>query len=234
MVRFVNDNVIPLAGLSSGFLHGLKDSLHHHPTTAPSPVPLMTHSPKTHSRTTSIASRDGFDSLALDNPDVVEELRRLITTFLFAESIDGISADAQIFLKKPHSTPWCSPEIFWSDIDYAVPLLSKIIDKHESTDGESRKWVIDAFHAENDEMVGEKGRLWFDECWVPTQNSSASTRSIKTIEDGVAKEESDSVFEYRSAVVAGSEHNYLIDPAYGASEAWLQRVRAAFPLPEEV
>jgi hypothetical protein len=182
-----------------------------------------------------MASRDGLVGLALNDPVVVDELRQLITTYLFAESIDGISADAQIFLKKPHLGNWCSPSIFWSDIDYAVPLLSRAIEEQGAADGIRQKWLIDAFHAEMDEMVGEKGRIWFDECWTPTQTSTASKSGAKTIiPDGEEEHNTEKPFEYKSAVVPGSEHNYLMDPVYGASDVWLQRVRESFPLPEEV
>jgi hypothetical protein len=181
-----------------------------------------------------MASRDGLVGLALNDPDVVDELRQLITTYLFAESMDGISADAQIFLKKPHLGTWCSPSIFWSDIDHAVSLLSKTIDEEGAAGGTRRKWLIDAFHAEMDEMVGEKGRIWFDECWTPTRTCSTRTSGAKTIPDGEEEAMPEKPFEYKSAVVPGSEHNYLMDPAYGASDVWLQRVRESFPLPEEV
>jgi pimeloyl-ACP methyl ester carboxylesterase len=235
VARFVNDNVIPLAGMSSGFIHGLKGSLNHHSTTSPAPIPLAPDSPTTLSRTVSGVSPDGHDSLALNDPDVVSELRQLITTYLFAESMDGISADAQIFLKKPQSVTWCSSSIFWSDIDYAVPLLSKIIDEQGPAVESSRNWLIDAFHAEKDEMVGEKGRLWFDECWKSARNPSTSMRSANTIIPEV-REEDDTrrSFEYKSTVVTGSDHDFLMDAAYGASNIWLQRVREAFPSPEEV
>jgi pimeloyl-ACP methyl ester carboxylesterase len=238
LVRFVNDNVIPLAGMSSGFIHGLKGSLHYLPSTLPAPVPLAPDSPNTLSCTasrTSMASRDGLVGLALNDPVVVDELRQLITTYLFAESIDGISADAQIFLKKPHLGTWCSRSIFWADIDNAVPLLSRTINEQGAADGTRRKWLIDAFHAEMDEMVGEKGRIWFDECWTSTQTSTASKSGAKRMTpDGEEEDSTEKPFEYKSAVVPGSEHNYLMDPAYGASDVWLQRVRESFPLPEEV
>jgi len=48
-------------------------------------------------------SNEGYKSLELNDPYVVNDLRKYITQFLFAESMDGISADAQLFLKKPRS-----------------------------------------------------------------------------------------------------------------------------------
>lgn len=156
---------------------------------------------------------------------MVDELRRHIMTFLFAESIDGISADAQIFLKRPHSIPWCSPSIVWTDIDCVPILLSKIIDEEAALQAKSRRWSIDAFHAEHDHMVGEKGRQWFDSCWISSALTSLPQSGAQPTQKG---------YEYRSELVKGTDHDYLTDPAFGASEVWLQRVREACPVPVEV
>lgn len=164
--------------------------------------------------------------MALDNPAVVEEMRKLILTYLFAEVLDGIGADAQLFLKKPHSTPWCAG-IFWSDVDYVVPLLLKIVQEDNTSNEEGRKWTVDAFHAETDHMVGEKGRLWFDSCWAPAQSLAHSPKS--TDAPNVDNSQSNNSLEYRSQIVPGSDHDYLMDPMFGAAEQWLQRVREAFP-----
>ncbi|KAF2244486.1 hypothetical protein BU26DRAFT_435448 [Trematosphaeria pertusa] len=216
LARFVNDNVVPLAGMSSGFLQGLKGTLNQS-TPAPAPVPLTPFT-TTLSRTDSIASRGEHPGLALNDPDVVEELRKEILAYLFAECMDGISADAQLFLKKPHTLSWCSPSMLWSDTDDFVLLLSKLISE-EGTGKESRTWTIDAFHAEDDNMIGEKGKQWFDNCWQPEKPSTASAHSTETPPVR---------YEFRSKVVKGTDHNYLMDPAFGVSEVWLERVRASW------
>ncbi|KAF2262762.1 hypothetical protein CC78DRAFT_545501 [Lojkania enalia] len=227
MAKFVNTNVMPLAGLSSSFIHGIMDSFHYS-TPPPAPVPLTP--TNTVSRSASICSLDRPDVLNLDDQKVVEQLRRLILEYLYAESIDGVSEDAKLFLKKPSSIQWCSPSIFWSDIDYAVPLLSKLIQEASGNGQIQRKWTIDTFHAQADNMVGEKGRIWFDQCW----RNPSSTPSIDHVGTQTVGTEREPSFEYRSEIVRGSEHNYLMDPAYGAAEKWLQRVREAFPQIEEV
>jgi hypothetical protein len=224
LARFVNNNVIPLAGLSSGFLHSLKDSFHLS-TPTPAPVPL---SPTPMSRASSVKGLP--HGLDLDDPSVVEEMRQLITTYLFAENTDGVSADAQLFLKKPHSTPWCSG-IFWSDIDYVVPLLRKMIQEDHNDSEDGRRWLVDAYHAETDNMIGERGRLWFDKCWTPATSSPSSSNGQSP---AVGGEGSKNSLEYRSEIVPYTDHNYIMDPGFGCSERWLERVREAFPQKEEV
>ncbi|KAF2655882.1 hypothetical protein K491DRAFT_598093 [Lophiostoma macrostomum CBS 122681] len=219
LARFVNNNVIPLADLSSAFLHRLKDSFRHS-TSAPAPVSL---SPKPMSRASS--TKGVAPGLDLDDPAVVDEMRQLITTYLFAENTDGISADAQLFLKKPHSTPWHSG-IFWSDIDHVVPLLRKIILEDQDRKEDGRRWLVDAYHAETDSMVGARGRVWFDNCWSSGSSDAQSP--------AVGEERSRNSLEYRSETVPYTDHNYIMDPGFGCSERWLERVREAFPQNEEV
>ncbi|KAF2795539.1 hypothetical protein K505DRAFT_373824 [Melanomma pulvis-pyrius CBS 109.77] len=222
VAKFVNKNVIPLVGLSGSLLEGMKAPWFH------SNAPPETVSPtlsNMRSRTPSISSHEATHSLALDNPRVVEELRRHVMTFVFAESVDGISEDAQLFLKRPRSIPWCSPSIAWTDIDGVPVLLSKIIDEEAALQSKSRRWSFDAFHAEHDHMVGEKGRHWFDRCWTPSAPTNSPQSEAQLAQKG---------YEYRSQTVKGTDHDFLMDPAFGASEVWLQRVRQACPLPVEV
>lgn len=139
----------------------------------------------------------------LDDDDVIEEMRQAITNTTFSEAMDGMSADAQLFLGK---VPWCSPGMVWSDIDHLVPFLSKVL---QDEDRLLSSLKIDVFHAEQDNMVGKKGSQWFDNCW-DTQTST---------------------YHYSSETVKGADHDYLLDPALGASASWLQRVRDAVPRP---
>lgn len=231
VVKFVNDNVTPLAGLSGSFVQGLRDSLHRSNSSqasvsGPAPIPLTPTALSTRTRGTSLFSNDEPNELSLDDDLVVEDLRRHITSFLFAECMDGISADVQLFLRKPRSIAWCS-SVFWSDFDYAVPLISKIIDEEDGLEGFGRSWKVDTFHAQTDAMVGEKGKIWFDSCWMSHQLTPEPSGKENVQSTYLPIRNS---YRYRSVVVEGAEHNYLMDPAYGASELWLQRVRDAFPL----
>ena len=210
--------VTPLAELSGGLVHDIKGSLLRSKH-APAPIPLTPVA--AHSRTPLINSCDDFSSLELDDPEVVVELKKHIVTFLFAESVHGISADAQLFLKKPRSISWSSPTMPWSDINDAVTLLSKIIDDEVQSNRNKRRWIIHAFHAEKDNMVGERGRRWFDDCWVSPQVSPAvdDTPTQPPIH-----------YEYQSKIVPDTTHDYLMDPAFKASEKWFQQIRDSFPV----
>jgi len=226
VAKFISENVIPLAGTGEMLLHNVKGTLRRS-STSPAPVPLT--SSTSRSRAPSRSSHG--PRLNLNDPEVVEELRRHITSFVFAESSEGISADARLFLKKPRTVSWCPPSILWDDFDYAVPLLSKIISEDDRLIGSCRMWTINTFHAEEDHMIGERGRQWFDDCWT-------AARGAKSISDSMpieaATSQSPTSYVYRSEIVPGTEHNYLMDPSFGASELWLQRVREAFPTPSKV
>jgi|SRR5690242_18021740 len=226
---------MPLAGLSGGFKQGIRDSLHRSnlvsvPGSNPAPIPLTPTTMSLRMRATSLFSQDETAELSLDDTAVVEELRNHITAFLFAECMEGISADVQLFLRRPRSVAWYS-SVFWSDFDYAVPLISKIIDEEDGIDGMGRYWIIDTFHAQTDAMVGEKGKAWFDDCWMSHQSKRETSGEHSRCSSPLPLWNN---FNYQSQIVEGAEHNYLMDPAFGASETWLQRVRDAFPIPAEV
>jgi hypothetical protein len=143
--------------------------------------------------------RDVFQDIALEDPKAVDDLREHITKFVFAENVDGVSADTQLFLKR--SVPWSTPVVEWKDFDDAVQLLSKTIAEDDRLAGSNRVWSIDCFHGEHDQLVGDKGRDWFNAIWTPSQS-----------------------YQYRPVVIEGTEHDFLMDPTFGASEQWLQRV----------
>jgi hypothetical protein len=218
IAKVVNDSFMPLIGLSGSL-----------PTFFSAPAPLLT--PATlRSRALSASSHKTYnDDLDMDDPSVLKELRDYIPMFLFAECLDGVNDDVQLFLK-PHSV-WCTPSMVWSDTDHFVPLLSKIIEEDSRLDGHTRMLTIDAYHAASDVMVGEKGQRWWDACWFPGRSSTSSARSNPP---EPVQQYSHQSYEYRSEVVKGTDHNFLVDPAFGASAAWLQRVRDAIPRPVEV
>jgi hypothetical protein len=199
--KFVNQNVVPVVGLSGSLVTGFKASLQ---SSGPLPGPVaLTASNATSTPEPSNGSSGGLQDIDLDNIQVVDELRNEITKLVFAENVDGVSADTQLFLKR--TVTWRSPSIDWDDFDDAVKLLSKFISEDDRLLGSNRTWAIDCFHAENDQMVGEKGKQWFNDIWTSSQS-----------------------YKYRSCDVKGTEHNFLLDPAFGASEIWLRRVSEAW------
>ncbi|RAR03399.1 alanine racemase family protein (ISS) [Stemphylium lycopersici] len=196
--KFVNQTVVPLAGLSGAFVHGISGPLLR-PNATAAPVALPA-SPTSDTERPSGSSTGEILEIRLDDPQVVEELRKHIMKLLYAENVDGVSHDTQLFLRR--SVQWNAPGVDWNDFDDAVKLLARRISEE---DGTSRVWAIDCFQAEQDQLTGEKGKKWFNDIWVPSQS-----------------------YTFRSEDVKGTEHNFLMDPAFGASERWLQR-RVADP-----
>jgi hypothetical protein len=214
--KFINDNVLPLSGFSGSLIEGSKSSfpllnprvtVPLDPAANPCPLPSDT-------------SEEAYRDLALDDRNTVEQLREFIAQFMFAERTDGISADAQLFMRKPRSISWGSPSMQWSDMDYFVPFFSKMIGEDAKVKSRQRIWIIDAVHAESDNMVGEKGRNWFDNCWAPEGTHGSESRSPQAEDDTPHLP-----YEYRSSVVPDTDHNFVMDPRFGASELWLQKVR---------
>ncbi|KAH3917721.1 hypothetical protein HBH56_044020 [Parastagonospora nodorum] len=226
LAKAVNNNIVPLIGMSGSFVS--TNSRPIHPATTARASSASAEVPR--SPASSVGLQDSH-GLALGNPEIVKELRKHITSLLFAENLDGVSADAQLFLNRPRAVPWCSPSMLWSDVDHFVPLLSKILEEDDRLALHNRVLNIDTFHAESDHMVGEKGRQWFDECWLPGRSSTSSARS-NSFE--AVKQFTHRSYYYQSEAVKGADHDLLMDPAFGASEKWLQRVRDAVPRHVEV
>jgi hypothetical protein len=225
IAKVVNDKVVPLISLS-----GSISSPGPRSTPAPALPPSLT-SATPRSRSSSISSQGSYHGLDMEDANVLKELRNYIGMFLFAEPLDGVSDDVKLFLNQPRSVPWCSPSMVWDDVDHFVPLLSKIIEEDSRLDGHNRTLTVDAFHAASDHMVGEKGQRWWNACWIPGGSSTSSGRSNSSES---LRQYSHQSYDYRSEVVKGSDHDFLLDPAFGASEVWLQRVRDAVPRPDEV
>lgn len=203
LAKFVNGNILPLAGMSAGLstsiVNGVKDSLPQ--------VPLQPSVTREHA-----TGAGGYTELNLSAPDVLKELRTLIPTYLFAEQTSGVGHDTQLCLRKPRSIPWCTPIAPWDDFPDAIRLLAKNINGDQQMGQHWRAWNLDTFHAETDGMVGEKGRVWFDECWAGQINGSAGMGD----------------YMYNSQVVEDADHDFILDPGFGASAMWLQRVASAF------
>lgn len=205
LVKFINQEVIPLVGLSGTMINGISSPLSH---TDGDAAPVVLATPSTiGSQGTTNSPHESFQNLELDDPRAVDELRNHIAKFMFAEGVDGFSMDTQLFLKR--SVPWCASGLGWNDFDDAVQLLSKTISDDDRLTGSNRVWMIDCFHAENDQLVGEKGKEWFKGIWTPSQN-----------------------YKYRNEDVKGTEHDFLMDPKFGASKEWLQRVGKTWQTPD--
>ncbi|KZM20729.1 uncharacterized protein EKO05_0007911 [Ascochyta rabiei] len=207
LAKFVHGRIAPLAGMSAGWSSAVAGSFSSAAPLSVAPCAVGEEGGRSQQQ-----AADFHAAVDLHDADTLAHLRSLIPTFLFAEQVDGVDQDAQLCLRKPRSIPWCAAPLEWDDIDDAVRLFAKTTSRDVAQDVTAetqRRWTIDAFHAQSDGMVGAKGRVWFDACW-----SSA------------VGERGDCVYESR--VVKGADHDFILDPQFGASEAWLQRVRRAF------
>jgi pimeloyl-ACP methyl ester carboxylesterase len=203
VARWVNESVLPVVGMSTGLSASVADSLKSLvPLSNAAAVPPL--DPSTEGQRRTGNNTPGLD---LNDPMVVKELRDLIPTYLFAENIDGVSQDAQLCLHKPRSVPWSTSSRHWEGFDDAVSQLRGIVVEAQEVQG-GRKWVVDAFHAETDALVGEKGRVSFDRSWFDKETDAREQPRIT----------------YRSQVVDGSDHDFILDPQFGASERWLKCV----------
>ena len=210
LAKFVNGNILPLVGMSSGISSAVSNSIKG--TLPQSVVPEI----QTLAAATGVdrqGNDGGSNGIDMNDKRVIEELRKLIPTFLFAEGVDGAGQDTQLCLRKPRSIPWCTSLRPWDDVDDAVRQLRHIFSADEADNVGQRVWLINTFHAESDSMVGKKGQVWFDGCWKSDETATSSSHHV---------------MEYGSEVVRGSDHDFLLDPAFGASEAWLKRVGEAF------
>jgi pimeloyl-ACP methyl ester carboxylesterase len=203
VARWVNESVLPVVGMSTGLSASVADSLK-------SLVPLSNAaavSPLDPSTEGQRRTGDNTHGLDLNDPMVVKELRDLIPTYIFAENIDGVGQDAQLCLRKPRSVPWSTSSRRWEGFDDVVSQLRGIVAEAQDVQG-GRRWVVDAFHAETDALVGEKGRVSFDRSWFDKETDAREQPGIT----------------YRSQVVDGSDHDFILDPQFGASERWLKCV----------
>lgn len=210
LAQFVNGSITHVTGMSIGLSNIMASGISASQSQSVAPGAQRPSEPQVDERSTQSNLSSGVD---MNDASVIKELRNLIPTFLFAEGVEGAGQDAQLCLRKPRSIPWCHPSKHWNDFDDAVRQLCNII-REESTSNEVRRaWRIEAFHAESDSMVGKKGQAWFNGCWEG---------------DGAANFELSGALDYSSRIVNRSDHDFILDPMFGASASWLKHVRETF------
>ncbi|KAH6625300.1 Alpha/Beta hydrolase protein [Boeremia exigua] len=211
LAQFVNDSILPLTGMSAGLSSAVVNSVRSSLPQSIAPdvqIPLATQTDGTRQ-----IDNNGLNEIDLNNQAVVNELRELIPTFLFAEGVAGAGQDTQLCLRKPRSIPWCTPLRHWDDHDDAVRQLRQIISTEELENEERRAWQIETFHAETDSLVGKNGQTWFDGAWTGEE---------------ITESRHPDAIRYSSRIVKGSDHDFILDPAFGASETWLKQVSESF------
>ncbi|KAK2593712.1 hypothetical protein QQS21_008577 [Conoideocrella luteorostrata] len=135
----------------------------------------------------------------VDREDVAfeENLWPKIIDRIHAESVQGFSSDAVLFMQKvPGSSGWSS----WGDVDVLVPRLGAALS------AAGKRLRVDVFYAERDFMIGKgcsKGPLWFDHCWLQCNRD---------------------VIDYHSKTIAGADHNRIWNLRWGVMDEVFARI----------
>ena len=167
--RFVNTTISPMVGFSTGLSSGLR-------TTARRKYPAK--------------SADELGWIEHEEqlmPKILERIHR--------ESVQGLSADALVLLKKTgRDDVWGA----WRDVDAFVPMLANV-EKDIASENEASKLKIEVFYAEEDNMIGiAAGPRWLDDCWRPEQRGDE--------------------IQYNSRFVDGTDHNNILNIEFGIME----------------
>jgi pimeloyl-ACP methyl ester carboxylesterase len=128
----------------------------------------------------------------------------VMTRYIYAEDVSGGSQEAMFCLRKGGVT-WGQ----WQDTDEAILQIAERerARRHESgrTETDSaHKINLRIYFAEEDEMIGEGGQKWLEQCFA---------------QEGVA----DSM-QVESEVVPGTDHNDILASQYKAMEKMIQTV----------
>lgn len=126
-----------------------------------------------------------------------------IMPFVFAEDIGGASDDALLLLKRTGvAQPWGS----WGDIDNAVVLLAAQEAGIERPSG-GKPLRIEAFYAESDRMIGERGAKWFGQCFEEGKRG---------------------VIEFEGRTWPGTDHDGILNRRFGLLERWCRGVKRMY------
>lgn len=228
LARFVNGSVAPLVGMSAGLssavggVRAVESSSSSDEGAGAGGRGEVEGGSEGVEGSNNISSTPSIPPPNLTNPITTQHLRLLIPYYLFAEANAGVGQDAQLCVRKPRRVPWSAAPLAWTDMDDAAAQVRAQIRGAVQSDSQSntqsntqsdpqnknaRAWRIDAFHAQTDSMVGTKGRAWFDACWAG---------------------EGEGLYTYCRQIVAGADHDFILDPGFGASATWLGRVGGAF------
>ncbi|KAH8912906.1 hypothetical protein BR93DRAFT_942658 [Coniochaeta sp. PMI_546] len=146
-------------------------------------------------------------SVGVSQPSVAEdvkfeeEMSPKIMDRVYAEGVQGISAEAILLMQKANGSAGWSD---WGDYDKLVPRLASALRAAH------RRLRIDVFYAETDSLIGNagsKGQKWLDKCFNAQGNEDA--------------------IEYRSRVVEGTDHNTVWNLKWGAAQEMFEVIGRA-------
>ncbi|GAB1312489.1 hypothetical protein MFIFM68171_02699 [Madurella fahalii] len=160
--RLVNNHIGPTLGTSFGLTLNLLEKL----------IPA--------SLTNGGDAAGGGDALP-EGAAFEEEIWASVIDRVYAEGVQGISADAVVLMQRVDGVDGWSD---WGDYDRLVPRLA------EALRAAGVRLRVDVFYADKDKMIGDggsRGPLWFDQCWNETSRAG--------------------VIDYQSRTVKGADHD---------------------------
>ena len=188
LARFVNNNVAPVL-LASG-------------------VPI-TKSSKAAIKSISESKAVATDAAHTDHEEMLwrKASEAVITSFVFAEEVEGASQEALLCLQK------CN--IKWGDWNTMEEVVSRIATHEKSRlerqgDATLRKLAIRIFFAEDDEMIGKGGQAYLENCFATAKDKQ--------------------YLDFHSETVPGTDHNEVLTVSRGAIEKVMQEIGT---LPDE-
>lgn len=176
LVTLVNNHILPLVGTSAALSVGVLDKL----------------------SSASLLREGGSQPSVAEDVKFEEEMSPKIMDRIYAEGVQGISAEAILLMQKANGSAGWSD---WGDYDQLVPRLASTLRAAH------RRLRIDVFYAETDSLIGNagsKGQKWLDKCFNAQGNEDA--------------------IEYRSRVVAGADHNTVWNLKAGAAQEMFEVV----------
>lgn len=170
--RFLNTRITPMLGFSSGLSTGLGHSAKHK----------------------DLPSED------VDAVQFEEDLVPHILSSIHAESVQGLTSDAYVLLKRTGEHDVWGP---WLDVDNFVTLLAE--EETARMDSSVSPLKIEVFFASSDSMIGTgAGPKWFDNCWASDRRGEA--------------------IDYSSRFVLGTDHDNLLNLEFGVFKHILTQI----------
>jgi len=133
--------------------------------------------------------------------DVKIKLERLIFKYTFAENTKGANDEARLCLKSVDGSGWDKCE----DYNAFVQELKGFWEQRVKENG-AKKLRVKIVFAEEDAMIGKKGRKYFEDCWTK-----------ELCGDGV---------EVELVELKGGDHDSVVDPSKGIMGDMLAAVKA--------
>lgn len=137
---------------------------------------------------------------------VAKEIEKLTTKYFFAEDVRGGTEEAKLCLKMGGKNLWLICEDYK---EYLKSLLKQEDDRSGDT-GTASKLEVKVYYAESDMMIGEVGKIYFEECW----------RTPKVLEQ----------LDFDSQTLTGTDHEtVLVDFQKGAVPSIFDEIKSLSP-----